>query len=197
MSDPETLAVYAAQADRYANLTQDANERDPILAEFIAAIPTAGHVLDLGCGPGDSARVMAAAGLNVLAVDAVAEMVALAAQHKGVTAKQQTFDDINGSALYDGIWANFSLLHAPRAALPHILKSLHIALRPNGRFHIGMKLGSETKRDTIGRNYTYVTQDELNGLLAAAGFTITKTTTGRDKGLDGTYADWIAVAAYG
>jgi len=195
MSDPETLAVYAAQADRYAALTQSANESDPILAAFIAAMPTAGTVLDLGCGPGDSARLMAAAGLNVLAVDAVAEMVALAAQHAGVTAQQQTFEDIDGSEIYDGIWANFSLLHARRDGLPRILKSLHTALRSGGHFHIAMKLGTDTKCDSIGRTYTYVTQDELYSLLSTAGFKLTKTTTGCDKGLDGTYADWIAVAA--
>ncbi|MBB3992643.1 2-polyprenyl-3-methyl-5-hydroxy-6-metoxy-1,4-benzoquinol methylase [Sulfitobacter undariae] len=197
MSDPETLAVYAAQARRYAAYNQAVNESDPRLAAFIAALPAAGDVLDLGCGPGHSARVMAAAGLNVLAVDAVAEMITLAAQHPGVTAQQQTFDDIKGSDFYDGIWANFSLLHAPRSDLPRILKSLHTALRAGGRFHIAMKLGTDTKRDTIGRAYTYVTQDELYNLLSTAGFNITKTTTGRDKGLDGTYADWIAVAAYG
>jgi len=195
MSDPETLAVYAAQADRYASVTNGVSDRDPNLAAFINAIPEGGHVLDLGCGPGDSARLMADTGLKVLAVDAVAEMVALAAQHHGVTAKQQTFEDIEGSEIYDGIWANFSLLHASRDALPRILKSLHTALRSGGKFHIGMKLGTDTKRDKIGREYTYVTQDGLFNLLTTAGFTIIKTTTGCDKGLDGTYADWIAVAA--
>ncbi|MEP1767905.1 MAG: class I SAM-dependent methyltransferase [Sulfitobacter sp.] len=195
MSDPETLAVYAAQADRYAVMSKEATARDPILSDFITAIPPAGDVLDLGCGPGDSARIMAAAGLKVLAVDAVAEMVTRAAQQHGVTAVQRTFDDIDGANLYDGIWANFSLLHAPRGDLPRILKALHTTLRTNGRFHIGMKLGTDTKRDAIGRAYTYVTQDELYDLLSSAGFTITKTVTGRDKGLDGTYADWIAVAA--
>lgn len=195
MSDPETLAVYAAQADRYASLTSGVSDRDPSLTAFINALPEGGHVLDLGCGPGDSARLMAATGLKVHAVDAVAEMVALAAQHRGVIAQQQTFDEIEGSEVYDGIWANFSLLHAPRDALPRILKSLHTALRSGGKFHIGMKLGTDTKRDKIGREYTYVTQDGLFDLLSTAGFTITKTTTGCDKGLDGTYADWIAVAA--
>lgn len=124
-------------------------------------------------------------------------MIALAEKHDGVRAEVATFETINGTALYDGIWANFSLLHAARDALPKILKSLHKALRPNGHLHIAMKLGTDTKRDAIGRQYTYVTQDELLGLLVAAGFTIAKTTTGCDKGLDGTYADWIAVAADG
>ncbi|MEQ6201923.1 class I SAM-dependent methyltransferase [Sulfitobacter sp. HNIBRBA2951] len=197
MSDPETLAVYAAKAEEYAAITGDHNKTDPILAAFIASLPPKAHVLDLGCGPGDSAAAMAAAGLRVHAVDAVPEMIALAARHKGVAAQLATFDQITGTDIYDGIWANYSLLHAARADLPDILSALHTALRANGRLHIAMKTGTDSARDRLGRKYTYVTEDELRGLLGAAGFTVTKKQTGRDKGLDGTYADWIALGADG
>ena len=197
MSDPETLKVYAARSQNYARLTDGDLSNDPLLADFIAALPHGGSALDLGCGPGTAAGVMAAAGLAVHATDAVPEMIAMAAQNPRVHAEVRTFDQIGGSALYDGIWANFSLLHAARATLPALLETLHTALKPNGYFHIAMKLGTGTTRDRIGRQYTYVTEDELRTLLATAGFTITKMRTGRGKGLDGTYADWIALGAYG
>lgn len=197
MSDPETLSVYAAKSEEYAAVTAGPAANDPLLASFIASVPTGGTVLDLGCGPGESARVMAEAGIMVHAVDAVPEMIAMADRHNNVQANVMTFDQVNGTDIYDGIWANFSLLHAERSALPNILTALHTALRPSGRFHIGMKLGETTQRDVIGRKYTYVTEDELRGLLTDAGFTVTKKTAGRDKGLDGTYADWIALAADG
>lgn len=197
MTDPETLKVYAAQSARYAALTDDDLSADPLLKAFIMALPRGGSALDLGCGPGTAAGVMADAGLQVHATDAVPEMIALAAAHPMVHAEVKTFDQINGTALYDGIWANFSLLHADRSGLPTILHALHTALKPQGYFHIAMKLGQNTARDSIGRQYTYVTEDELRDLLAMAGFTITKKHTGSGKGLDGTYADWIALAAYG
>lgn len=193
MSDKETLAVYAAKSAEYAALTQ--TNDDPILSAFIASLPKGGDVLDLGCGPGQSAKRMADASLRVHATDAVPEMVALAQQHTGVHAQVMTFKQITGTQIYDGIWANFSLLHAARADLPHILRGLHTALREGGKFHIAMKLGSDTKRDAIGRQYTYVTEAELRVLLQGADFRPTKMHTGRDKGLDGTYADWIALAA--
>ncbi len=197
MSDPETLAVYAAKTDEYARMSNETAAHDPLLPAFIDALPSGGCALDLGCGPGDSAAAMAKAGLDVHAVDAVPEMITLATQKKGVRAEVKTFDEITGTNIYDGIWANFSLLHAERDDLPRILRSLHLALRPKGRFHIGMKLGDETKRDAIGRKYTFVTEAELRGLLQDAGFSVTNSVTGRDKGLDGTYADWIALAADG
>jgi len=197
MSDPETLQVYATQADDYAAFSNDVLARDPLLTTFIAALPQGGHALDLGCGPGAAAAVMANAGLQVHATDAVPEMIAQVPRHPNIHAQVQTFDQISGSDIYDGIWANYSLLHAERAQLPTILRALHTALRSGGQFHIAMKLGTTTARDRIGRKYTYVTEDELRTLLTTAGFTPTKKHEGRDKGLDGTYADWIALAAYG
>ena len=101
-------------------------------------------MLDLGCGPGLAATRMANAGLQVDAMDGSAEMVAMAAQHDGVTAWQATFDQITGTDIYDGIWANFCLLHASKEAMPHHLAAMVTALKPGGAFHIGMKTGSYT-----------------------------------------------------
>ncbi|MEH6645205.1 class I SAM-dependent methyltransferase [Sulfitobacter sp.] len=197
MSDPETLSVYAEQSAHYASLTDTVLAKDPLLADFITSLPKGGRALDLDCGPGAAAAVMARAGLKVHATDAVPEMIALASQHSLVHAEVKTFEQIDGTDLYDGVWANFSLLHADRDALPVILTALHTTIKANGRFHIAMKLGSETERDAIGRQYTYVTEAELRGLLSDAGFTVIKKHIGCDMGLDGTHADWIALAAYG
>ena len=177
MSDTETLKIYAAKADEYASLTESAVVSDPNLKAFVQTLARGGHVLDLGCGPGGAAHVMADAGLLV-------------------TARLATFDDITGTALYDGVWTNFSLLHAPRADMPCHLTAIHRALKPGGSFHIGLKTGTGSSRDRLGRLYTYYSDDELSALLAQAGFTITGRTFGRDRGLDGTPADWIVIRAH-
>ncbi len=132
MSDKETLNVYAEKAADYAAMTDEFNTRDPSLDAFIAAIPQGGCVLDLGCGPGASAAQMAAAGLTVDAFDPVPEMVAMAARHAGVNARQAGFDDLHAEAIYDGVWANFSLLHAPREDMPRHLAQIKSALKPGG-----------------------------------------------------------------
>ena len=195
MTDPQTLGVYATKADEYANVTAGL-ARDPLLSAFIKAVKPGGSVLDLGCGPGIAAAQMALAGLQVTAVDPVAEMIALAAQNNDITAKIGSFDDLTETDAYDGIWANFSLLHAPRADLPRHLSNIARALRPGGIFHIGVKLGSGSKRDQIGRLYTYFTEDELVGLLTDAGLNVSDRQKGRDKGLDGTDADWLCLRAW-
>jgi SAM-dependent methyltransferase len=195
-ADTETIAVYDAQAAEYARLTEsEAHDRQ--LLAFIAAMPAGGLVLDLGCGPGHAAAAMAKAGLQVEATDASGEMVALASRHRGVRARQALFEDIDAQDRYDGIWANFSLLHAPRAAMPGNLARLARALKPGGQFHIGLKSGTGERRDGLGRLYTYFAEAEIAGLLQAAGFTIDQTLTGRSLGLDGELADWIVIEAHG
>ena len=196
MSDPETLAVYARRAQDYARLTDGANTADPCLKAFIAALPPGSHALDLGCGPGAAAAQMAQAGLVVDAYDPVPEMVGMAKVHAGVTAHLATFHDLHARDHYDGIWANFSLLHAPRDELPDILDRIVKALKPGGRFHIAVKTGTGARRDTLGRLYTYFTESELIDLLTTAGLQITDKHEGCDAGLSGEEAPWIALAAH-
>ncbi len=195
-ADKETLSVYDAKAGDYAKLVADTEDTAQMKA-FIAALPAAASVLDLGCGPGNSAARLAREGFQVEATDASAEMVALAAKQPGVTARKASFDDIEGEDLYDGIWANFSLLHADRNDMPRYLSALREALKPGGAFHIGMKTGTGAERDGIGRFYTYYTEDELDGLLRTAGFEPFDKYTGVERGMAGTMDPWITILARG
>lgn len=197
MSDAETLKVYAEKAQYYSDLMAESAGKDPLQAKFIAALPKGSHVLDLGCGPGHFAHFMANAGLRVTASDAVAEMLALIPKHPLITPVHSTFDEITGTDIYDGIWANFSLLHAPRADMPRHLAALKRAIKPGGLFHIALKTGDNTERDGLGRQYTYFTESELTELLTTAGFVVDSCAKGRDVGLAGTTDEWIALHAHG
>ena len=195
--EPDELMNDAAQARAYAEA--DFSEPNTLFVRLFEQhlSPAPGlRVLDLGCGPGDTAHRLMKQGFTVDAIDATPAMVSRAREF-GVPARRATFAEIDAADLYDGIWANFSLLHAPRADMPAHLARLGTALKPGGRFHIGVKLGAGAKRDAIGRLYTYYTEDELTGLLDAAGFTPTIRGTGRSTGLDGALADWIWIQADG
>ncbi len=191
-ADPETLAVYNAKAAEYDALV---NSEGPCerLAAFIESLPEGGRVLDFGCGTGSAAAAMRDHGLKVTALDASEEMVAFAKRQFDLDVVLGTFDDLTSTDEYDGIWASFSLLHASRGDMPRHLAAILRALKPQGRFNIGLKTGTGEQRDSLGRWYTYYTETELRGLLADAGFTITHTNTGADPGLDGVIASWITI----
>lgn len=193
-ADAETLAVYAAEAKRYATRAPDPAEEDS-LRRFLDRLPSAARVLDLGCGPGLQAAVMQARGFDVTGWDASAEFVA-AARTRGIDAHLRTFDDLASEpGTFDAVWASFSLLHAPRADLPRHLRAIGSRLNPCGHLFLGMKLGQGERRDALGRFYSYVEEDELRGELARAGFTMLETETGTGRGLAGTDDAYILATA--
>ncbi len=189
-----TINVYNRMAADYVTMTKGHAPQE--LTDFITAVRPKGRVLDLGCGPGHHTAEMVTAGLDVLAVDGSAEMVALASQIPGVTARQALFEQIPDLGTVDGVWASFSLLHAPRADLPRHLADLHALCSPNAPISLGMKLGSGEKTDKLGRFYSYYTEDDLNMLLTQAGFTPKSALRGAGKGLAGDVEDWIVINAH-
>lgn len=192
MADQRTIALYDAKAADYADLVKS-DTADAQLQAFMDLLPAGGDVLDLGCGPAFASVQMRDAGFNPDPVDASQGMVDMANARFGINARLLTFDQIDMDAAYDGVWANFSLLHAARDDLPRHLKAIAIALRRDGILHIGMKTGTGEARDRIDRKYTYVTEEELGDMLQSAGFTLLGTDTGADVGFDGTIAPWVVM----
>lgn len=194
MVDDRTIALYNAKAADYADLVQSEHP-DAQLQAFMDLLPEEGAVLDLGCGPAFASAKMRTAGFKPDPVDASEGMIKIANDRFDIGARLIRFDQIDMVDTYDGVWANFSLLHAPRADLPKHLSAVAVALRENGVLHIGMKTGTGERRDGIDRLYTYVTKDELRDLLGQAGFDVIGTETGEEIGFDGTIAPWIVMRA--
>lgn len=193
MADDKTLAAYTEKASDYAALDFSEGEKRA-LTDFLGRIPKGGAILDLGCGPGFHAARMVAEGFSVSAIDATPAFVD-AARDKGVNARLGQFDDLTETAAYDGVWASFSLLHAPKADFPHHLAAIHTALRPSGTLYLGLKLGAGEHRDTLGRFYAYYEEPELRDLLAQAGFADISSTSGEGAGLAGTVDCFILLTA--
>ncbi len=194
MADKKTIATYNASAADYENrFSRTTPDRD--LRRFIEAIPKGGLVLDWGCGPGNSAAMMQAAGLKAEAVDASEKMVELAREKYRLDAKIASFSDLDAVDYYHGIWANFSLLHAPKSDMANHLQAAHAALKKGGFLHIGMKLGVGGKRDKMARMYTYYESGELKDLLTNAGFGISFTRTDTMTGMTGHEEPFIIINA--
>ncbi|WP_415401603.1 methyltransferase domain-containing protein [Tateyamaria sp. SN3-11] len=194
MSDAETLSVYAAKAQEYADMVKTEADK-PMLKRFVADLPEGGVALDIGCGPGFAAGVMAAAGIEAHAWDPVPEMIALAATYSGVQTRQAGYGDLDAVAVYDGIWSNFSMLHTPLADWPDQFAAIARALKPGGLFHFGTKLGTGEARDSIGRMYFYMSEEALLALLTDTGFTVETKHTGEEAGLSGEVAPFIVLQA--
>lgn len=164
--DPTTLAFYDREAQAYSARRQA--KLNPRLEAFIAALPSGAAVLELGCGGGQDAAMMLAAGLAVTPTDGSPGLARQAEERLGVPVRLMRFDELDDREHYDGVWANACLLHVPTPALPDILGRIRRALRPGGRFAASYKAGSGDGRDDLGRFYNFPTRATLEAAYAAA-----------------------------
>ncbi len=192
--DRETIAVYDAKFEDYAKLTETLTPTASLL-RFINSVAPYGRVLDLGCGPGEAARNMAVAGLDVTALDASEGMISLVRKIPKVTAVHAGFDWLDQTEAFDGIWANFALLHADPDDLPGYLDAIQAALKPGGIFHLGMKTGQGAARDGMGRHYLYYSRSEFELMLINRGFEVLHVKEGAEKGLSGSVDPFVLILA--
>ena len=95
-----------------------------------------GHILDLGCGTGDLARAMAAAGMRVTACDISQQMLRCAVDLDPCCTVEWVHLDLNwrtlpfGSAIFDGVVAASVLEYVDEAA--DVLSECARVLRPGG-----------------------------------------------------------------
>ena len=105
------------------------------------------------------------------------------------------FQDGITRGTYDGIYANFSLLHAPKSEMPDHLARISKAMKPGGALHLGLKAGDGERRDRFGRFYAFYQDAEITGLLADVGLTVETRDFGEEAGLEGTVDPWIILTA--
>ncbi|MDA9506049.1 SAM-dependent methyltransferase [Bradyrhizobium sp. CCBAU 11386] len=168
--DEPTLQFYRQNAEAYAGWAKAPSAR---LGGFLALLPPAGAILELGCGAGNHSAVMLAEGFSVRATDGSPEMAEIASQRLGHPVEAMRFDELDAHDAYDGVWASACLLHVPRNELAGILARIHRALRPSGVFYASYKMGEGDGRDSLGRYYNYPPRDWLETTYASAGPWIT------------------------
>lgn len=196
MSDLKTQAYYNAHAGDYlARFSR--REPDQDLHDFMNALPSGARVLDAGCGPGNSAWIMAQNGFDVCAIDASPSMVQIAQDQFQVNAQVMELSELDYKGAFDGIWANFSLLHLKRNQFEPVLTRFKIALKSKGVLHLGLKTGTGEKRDQFGRFYSYYSVEELRDMLGKLGFDIFKTRQGETTGMTKEIAPFVIILAYG
>lgn len=165
--DEATLQFYQSNAAAYAKRTF--TSRQARLTAFLALLPPAASILELGCGAGGDTAEMLARGFNVRPTDGSPEMAGVAARGLGHPVETLLFHELDEVEAYDGVWANACLLHVPRDQLASVLALIRRALKPGGVFYASYKEGAADGRDTLDRYYNYPSQDWLRATYAEAG----------------------------
>ena len=193
--DNITIDIYNKNAAKYANLEIDKVSLKAY-REFSSLLPKNGIVLDYGCGPGYFSKKFLADGFQVNAFDASEKMIEIASMETRVNWWLGDFKSFRATTLYDGIWANFSLLHAPKKEIFQLIRTIFKSLKPRGLFSLGLKLGIGEKRDKIGRKYSYFEKQEIKNILSNEGFCHISHHLGEAKGLDGENANFIIIISH-
>jgi SAM-dependent methyltransferase len=192
--DEATLKFYRGNAEAYAQ--REITSRHARLTAFLALLPPAARILELGCGAGGDTAEMLARGFDVRATDGSPEMAAVAAQRLGRVVETLLFHELDEVAAFDGVWANACLLHVPREQLATVLSLIWYALKPGGVFFASYKEGEDGGRDTLDRYYNYPSQEWLRATYAAAGsWTSLSVERGEVKGFDDMMAPMLFVVA--
>ncbi|WP_112605406.1 class I SAM-dependent methyltransferase [Rhizobium sp. WW22] len=182
----DNAAIYAARERRLPRQRLDA---------FLAALPARATILELGCGSGQDAAYMLSRGFDVTPTDGSAELAKEAEKRLGRPVRVMRFEVLDATEIFDGIWAEASLLHVPRSALPDIFDRILRALKTGGIFHASFKAGEAEGHDKFGRYYNYPSAVWLEAMLSARGWKSITMTEADGGGFDGEPTRWLYVKA--
>ena len=155
-----TLLYYNEDPDRYIQTALQADMSE-IRNRFTKHLSPNALILDFGCGSGRDTKAFLEEGFNVEAIDGSQELCKKASAYTGIQVKQMLFNDLDETEKYDGIWANASILHLPKAEMADALTRIEKALKPNGILFASFKYGTFEGIRTE-RYYTDFDQQTLN-----------------------------------
>jgi SAM-dependent methyltransferase len=131
----EQLAYYRAGAAEYDRPYAELAALQELPA-CVDGLPIAGDVLELACGTGQWTRLLAARSRSVTAVDAAAEMLALARARTAAPTAEFVEADLfawQPPRRYDTVLFAFWLSHVPPARLPGFWNTVADALARGGK----------------------------------------------------------------
>lgn len=186
-----TLAAYEAHVEDYlADLPASPTSELTALFDRVAALAPGGSVLEIGCGPGQSALELERRGLTVRRTDAtVAFVERLRTLGYDADVLDARTDDLGGP--YDVLLANAVLLHLSREDLTELVQRAATAVR---YLAFTVKEGDgeawTTRKLAAPRWFVYWREPALREVLAAAGWQVVSLEHHR-----GRYDDWLTVLA--
>jgi SAM-dependent methyltransferase len=131
----EQMAYYRAGAVEYDRAYAEREDLQGLLA-VADGLPIVGDVLELACGTGQWTRILVTRARSVTAVDAAAEVLALARARTASPSVQFIQADMfewQPPRRYDTVFFAFWLSHVPPARLPDFWNSVAATLAPGGK----------------------------------------------------------------
>lgn len=174
-------ALYDAIAADYAREFHDEFASRPFDRGFLASFARSVHstrgttVLDAGCGPGQAARELAGAGLDVIGLDASRGMIAAASGPASwVVGDMTSLPLADGSV--DGVCAWYSIVHTPTDALGALFAEFRRVTAADGWLLLAFQTAAPTLelRSAFGQpvhlDYLRHDVDEVQTLLIESGY---------------------------
>ncbi len=167
-----TLEHYEESAEQFWQGTRD-HDVSQNIESLLDALEGDGpfSILDLGCGPGRDLMAFKACGQRPTGLDGSASFVRMAREHADVPVLHQNFLALELPAqTFDGVFANASLFHVPKAELPRVLGELRESLRPRGVLFSSNPRGKNEEGWNRGRFGAYHDFGAWSGFMTRAGF---------------------------
>ncbi len=167
-----TLEHYNGRAERFWQGTcdHDVSQNIEALLQHIEGEPPF-TILDFGCGPGRDLKRLSELGHRAIGLDGAEQFVAMARAFSGCEVWLQDFFKLDlPQARFDGIFANASLFHVARAALPRVLAELRMTLKPRGVLFSSNPRGRNEEGWNGGRYGVFHDLEAWRFYLEGAGF---------------------------
>lgn len=133
-----------------------------ILKEFCFYLKPSSFVLDAGSGSGRDTIFFKNHGYNVNAIDQSYEMSKLSTEVTGIKTENISFSELDCKEIYDGVWANASLLHVAGYEFENSIKKLFDSLKIGGVMFMSFKYGNLERVDGYGRVFNDMNYKKLS-----------------------------------
>lgn len=176
----------AAAYDRIASDYARINAAMPPAVEqnaacFLALLPPAPRILDVGCGTGRDMAWFEEHGAIVTGIDLSPGMLAEARTRvRGELLCTDMRAMALSSAHFHGVWCSASLLHLPKAEASQALAEMRRVLVPGGILFLAVQEGTGEgwervpyiEVETVERLFSRYSSDEAENLLRQTGFAV-------------------------
>lgn len=131
---------------------------------FLKYLTKHATILDAGCGSGRDSLAFKKLGYQVIAIDASRSICDLARDYIQQEVIHMSFQEIDYTNQFEGIWACASLLHVPSIEIDIVINKFAQALKPTGVLFASFKYG-DFEGERNGRYFHDLTEEKAETLF--------------------------------